>query len=1140
MKRLNLVDESTHKLETVLTSDTKNKHLQIARYAEWLNTQAGRHNLTSTLREINEYAEDAGKAVLVGKRKVAIFAPFRPEHSALRVLTMWQIIALVVLVLGWCAGLEFFPQQTLLVIMTFIIALYFGHLLVNIGLSFLTLRHSSEEAIDDEIVAALRTANWPHYTILCPLYKEARVVPQFVRAMQALDYPAEKLQILFLIEVDDAATRQAIHALALPQHFKVVTVPDGSPRTKPRACNYGLMQATGQYVVIFDAEDIPEPTQLKKAVLTFAHHGPKLACVQAKLNFYNAQQNLLTRWFTAEYSLWFDLTLPGLQRGGFALPLGGTSNHFPTQVLRALGGWDAFNVTEDCDLGLRLARYELETVVLNSTTLEEANSKCKNWIRQRSRWIKGYMQSYLINMRQPLRYLRKGGMRDFFSLQFVIGGKTAFLFLNPLLWLLFILYFAFNSFVAASFQQLFPRPVLYAGTFTLVFGNFFYIYTYLLACFRRKQYQLIKWALLIPLYWAMMSVAAGMALYQLIVKPHYWEKTEHGLHLGKKQGMNVPSFVFPSLMDEPTMMVAVPHLPDRNKPEPTPASSITAAFQAIRTLPVPAFTRRERADIQRLQRLGLRKDPWLIATLLLACIASIGACWYFFHHHQLLLYYDSISHLRIARRIFDNTTPGFAQLGGVWLPLPHLLMLPFIWNDYLWRTGLAGSFSSMACYLVAVFFLFLAARRLTQDNRASFVGALLFIVNPNVLYLQSTPLSELVCVAMTLMACYYFLAWTQDDHPKYLVGMAVGTFLATLSRYDGWGLFLALLVLLVVVMVIKRQRWAQIEGTLLVFGSLGGLGIALWNLWDAAILGDPLYWHHYLISGFADTTNYTYHRLWQSISAYMLTSVETVGPILFVLAAIAIVVFVFRLRLAPTMFGGVAFLTPFAFYIFIVFAGQDTIYVPGIVPASPWYFLWNVRFGVQTVAPIALFVAILAGQWSHAERAPLWTVIRQIVLVIAIGIQTMLTVSGGIISLQDGLYGASCLPTVPITAYLAQHYAGGRILEDVNAFPINEADIGMDLKDTIYEGSGELWKKALNDPAAVADWIIAQPRVKNDLIARTLDLQSPKFLSQFTFVLQEGDGLSLYHRNGRPPLPTRPLPPGFLDEHHLCKRNDSA
>ncbi|HAG99179.1 MAG TPA: glycosyltransferase, partial [Ktedonobacter sp.] len=186
-----------------------------------------------------------------------IFAPFRSEHSALWVMTRWQSIALIVLVLSWCVGLQFFREQTLIVTMTFITALYLGHLLMNIGLSLLTFRRPAEEGIDDEIVTALRDANWPYYTILCPLYREARVVPQFVRAMQALDYPPEKLQILFLTEVDDAETRNAIRKLALPAHFKIVTVPDGTPRTKPRACNFGLMQAVGQYVVIYDAEDIP-------------------------------------------------------------------------------------------------------------------------------------------------------------------------------------------------------------------------------------------------------------------------------------------------------------------------------------------------------------------------------------------------------------------------------------------------------------------------------------------------------------------------------------------------------------------------------------------------------------------------------------------------------------------------------------------------------------------------------------------------------------------------------------------------------------------------------------------------------------------------------------------------------------------
>ncbi|HET7640613.1 MAG TPA: glycosyltransferase family 2 protein, partial [Ktedonobacteraceae bacterium] len=509
-------------------------------------------------------------------------------------------------------------------------------------------------------------------------------------------------------------TRNAIRALALPPHFKIVTVPAGTPRTKPRACNYGLMQATGQYTVIYDAEDIPEPTQLKKAVLTFANHGPRLACVQAKLNFYNPYQNLLTRWFTAEYSLWFDLILPGLQRAGLSLPLGGTSNHFPTQILRTLGGWDAFNVAEDCDIGLRLRRYQLETVVLNSTTHEEANSRFKNWLLQRSRWIKGYMQTYLVNMRRPWRYLRTGGLRDFLSLQLVIGGKTAFLFLNPLLWLLFILYLGLNQFVAGTYHQLFPKPLLYAGTFTLVFGNFFYIYMYLLACFRRKQYPLMKWALLIPLYWIMMSMAACIALFQLIIKPHYWAKTEHGLHLGKKLGAGAPELMKPPAAlsmvdDEPTTPIARPDLPHEQHQEPV--SSITAAFRAISTLPMPAFSREERIRFQEPQNKGIQ-DSWPLVTLIIACGASISACWYYFQRHEILLYGDAYSHLMLARRFFDSQSPGFAQLGGVWLPLPQLAMLPFIWNDTLWRTGLAGSIPSMLSYITASVYIFLAARRL--------------------------------------------------------------------------------------------------------------------------------------------------------------------------------------------------------------------------------------------------------------------------------------------------------------------------------------------------------------------------------------------------------------------------------------------
>ena len=197
-------------------------------------------------------------------------------------------------------------------------------------------------------------STWPTYTVLCPVFREAAVLPQFVAAMQQLDYPVDRLQILLLLEQDDDTTLVAAREANLPPHFEIIIVPKSFPRTKPKACNYGLARASGQFCVIFDAEDVPETDQLMKAALAFSIAPGNMACYQAPLNFYNPRQNTLTRLFTAEYSLWFDLTLVGLQRLAGPIPLGGTSNHFRTDILRGLGGWDSFNVTEDCDLGIRL------------------------------------------------------------------------------------------------------------------------------------------------------------------------------------------------------------------------------------------------------------------------------------------------------------------------------------------------------------------------------------------------------------------------------------------------------------------------------------------------------------------------------------------------------------------------------------------------------------------------------------------------------------------------------------------------------------------------------------------------------------------------------------------------------------------
>lgn len=539
-KKMNTISTSSGLYTKVTCSEDSAIAEKVHSYRAWLANDAVRNRVANSAAMMDEYQHMvAMSSIIVNEQEIVTFAPFRQQLSAFQTTTPKQRLFLWVVFALYILTLAFYSVTGLIVITAVTTTFYLVDLLICFLVSMSIFNQSAEEQIDEAIIHALAQADWPMYTILCPLYREAVVVPQFVNAMKALDYPREKLQILFLTEEDDATTREAIKALRLPAHFEILTVPDGQPRTKPRACNYGLCRTRGSYVVIFDAEDIPDPLQLKKAVLAFANSGPNTACVQAKLNFYNAQQNMLTRWFTAEYSSWFGTTLPGLQMLNVPLPLGGTSNHFRTDILRTVGAWDPFNVTEDCDLGLRLGHHGMKTVVLDSITLEEANSQYKNWMRQRSRWIKGYMQTYLVYMRNPLDYLRKGQIRHFLSLQFIIGGKTAILLINPLMWILLLIYIIFHTWVNNAYRNLYPTPVLYMAAFCLIFGNILYIYTHLIGCMKQRHYSLVKSTLLIPIYWAMASGAAYIALYQLIIKPHYWEKTLHGLFLLKQTAQSI-------------------------------------------------------------------------------------------------------------------------------------------------------------------------------------------------------------------------------------------------------------------------------------------------------------------------------------------------------------------------------------------------------------------------------------------------------------------------------------------------------------------------------------------------------------------------------------------------------------------------
>jgi cellulose synthase/poly-beta-1,6-N-acetylglucosamine synthase-like glycosyltransferase len=379
---------------------------------------------------------------------------------------------------------------------------------------------------DDE-VATLRDEDLPVYSVLVPIYKEGKVLPTLVAKLSALDYPSDRLQVLLLIEEDDDDTRTALAGLTLPAGFEEVIIPVSQPRTKPKACNVGLLQVEGEFCVIYDAEDRPEADQLRKAVLAFRGAPRWMVCVQAELQYWNPWTNWLTRFFAAEYALNFSLVLRGLDRFKMAIPLGGTSNHFRTEALRQLGAWDPHNVTEDADLGVRIARRGWEVRIMVSVTEEEANSRIGNWLRQRSRWIKGYYQTWLVHMRSPWRLWRELGTRRFIGFQLTFGMAFTTL-INPVFWALTVFYLVEGSQLIAP---LFPAAVLYSGVATMIIGNLLMVYSLMAGCLERGLYRAVKVMLLVPLYWGLMSIAAYKAFFQLLrpSRRHFWELTEHGL-----------------------------------------------------------------------------------------------------------------------------------------------------------------------------------------------------------------------------------------------------------------------------------------------------------------------------------------------------------------------------------------------------------------------------------------------------------------------------------------------------------------------------------------------------------------------------------------------------------------------------------
>lgn len=511
---------------TVVTSNPSDETFHIIKQQYGENTKvccASRYDILYLLQSIFKihYLNNAIESLLTTNQSL----------SSKYLLSTWQRFFFLVFLVSCTYFLAKFPMHFFWLANIYLMLSVSGILIYKVFLALTTIIRNRKIHLKKREKIYQKLADYPIYTILVPVFREKEITLQhLMRNIRKIDYPKHKLDIKILLEQDDIETIAILKKMDLPRNIEFVYVPYSTPQTKGKACNYGLQFAKGEFLTLYDAEDRPDKNQLKTVLKTFRKYDDEnIACVQCKLNFYNASDNWLTRMFSLEYSYWFDMLLPALEFFKTPIPLGGTSNHFKVDALREVSAWDPFNVAEDADLGVRLNRLGYSSRVASSTTYEEATCHFGSWIKQRTRWIKGYMQTYLVHMHNPLKLIRSVGVYGFLGFQLFIGGTIITNLSNMLLWIIFILCLFAKEDTYLSF--LYAGSIWYFALFNLLSGSILMIALNMIGQYHqlRKNKTLIFYALSSPIYWLMMSLASYRAVYQLIFKPSIWEKTQHGV-----------------------------------------------------------------------------------------------------------------------------------------------------------------------------------------------------------------------------------------------------------------------------------------------------------------------------------------------------------------------------------------------------------------------------------------------------------------------------------------------------------------------------------------------------------------------------------------------------------------------------------
>ena len=369
-------------------------------------------------------------------------------------------------------------------------------------------------------------ARRPVVSVLVPMFREPDIAPRLLRRLGRLDYPRALLDVLLVIEERDHETRAALENAALPGWMRVVVVPDGPMKTKPRALNYALDFCRGSIIGIYDAEDAPDRDQISRVVRRFHERGPEVGCLQGVLDYYNPRSNWIARCFTIEYAAWFRVAMPALQRLGLPLPLGGTTLFVRRAALEAVGAWDAHNVTEDADLGIRLARRGYRTEMLETATGEEACCRPRAWMRQRSRWIKGHMLTWAVHMRRPRALWRDLGPRGFLGYQVIFLGAQSQFVLAPLM----LSFWLVAAGVWHPLAAVLPPAALTALVALFLTAEAVNIGLGMVGARRTRHHRLWHWAPGLHFYFPLAAVAAWRALWEIFTRPFYWAKTRHGLY----------------------------------------------------------------------------------------------------------------------------------------------------------------------------------------------------------------------------------------------------------------------------------------------------------------------------------------------------------------------------------------------------------------------------------------------------------------------------------------------------------------------------------------------------------------------------------------------------------------------------------